>query len=289
MMKWTVGRKIAGGYALALAVLVLLGLLSYRNTEGLVESAKLRAHTFEVLARLGNLLSALQNAETGQRGYLLVGEESYLQPYNAGIASANQSLRDLRTLTSDNPLQQNRLAVLEPLVADKLAELKETIDLRNSKGMDAAMQIVRTNRGKSEMDDIRKIVSDIRGEENRLLRTRNELENDGARSTLSVILYGVPMAVAFVVLVGYAITKSISVQLKGSIGQLASTSSQILATTVQAAAGAAETATAVSQTTVTVEEVKQTAQLASQKARNVSESAQKVAQVSNAGKRSAED
>ena len=288
-MKWTVGTKIAGGYALALLVLLVLGLLSYRNTRGLIEGADMKAHTFEVLGRLGGLISALQNAETGQRGYLLVGEESYLQPYNEGIASASQILQDLRTLTSDDPLQQNRLAVLEPLVADKMAELKETVDLRSSKGLDAAMQIVRTNRGKAEMDDIRKIVSDMRAEEDRLLKSRNEIENDGAKSTMAVILYGVPLAFVLVVLVGYAITKSISSELAGSISQLSSMSSQILATTSQAAAGAAETATAVSQTTATVEEVKQTAQLASHKARNVSESAQKAAQISVAGRKSAED
>ncbi len=288
-MKWTVGTKTAGGYALALLVILVLGLLSYRNTKDLIEGTNLRAHTFEVLGRLGNLISALQDAETGQRGYLLVGEESYLEPYNEGIASANKALQDLRALTSDNPAQQNRLAVLEPLVADKLDELQKTIDLRNNKGLDAALSVVRTNRGKNEMDDIRKIVSDMRAEEDRLLNARDKLESDGARSTIAVVLYGIPIAVVFVILVGYVITKSITFQLKGSISQLASTSSQILATTSQAAAGAAETATAVSQTTATVEEVKQTAQLASQKAKNVSENAQKAAQISMTGRKAAED
>lgn len=289
MPKWTVGTKIAAGYAAALVMLLVLGVFAYRNTTGLIEGASLRAHTFDVLGRLGNLLSALQDAETGQRGYLLVGEADYLQPYNAGVASVNQSLQDLRMLTSDNPVQQKRLATLEPLIADKFAELKETVDLRNSKGFDAALQIVRTNRGKNEMDDIRKIISNMRDEENRLLRARNDLENAGAQSTLSVISYGVPIVSVILVLFGYAITRSISVQLKGSISQLGSMSSQILATTAQVASGAAETATAVSETTATVEEVKQTAQLASQKARNVSENAQKASQTSLAGKKSVDD
>ena len=289
MTKWAVGTKIGAGYALALFMLLVLGLFSYRNAAELIEGAKLRAHSFEVLDRLGNLLSALQDAETGQRGYLVAGEESYLQPYNAGIASISESLQELREQTIDNPLQQRRIAILEPLVSDKLAEMKETIDLRKNQGFDAALQIVRTDRGKNEMDDIRKIISDMQAEEEGLLKTRSGKENSGARATLSAILYGIPSAIAALALLGYFVTRSISVQLKESINQLASSSSQILATTTQVASGAAETATAVSETTATVEEVKQTAQLASQKAKNVSESAQKASQTAVAGKKSVDD
>ena len=115
MNRWTVGSKIAAGYALAFFMVLTLGYFSYRNAVELTEGASLRAHTFIVIAKIGNLLSALQDAETGQRGYLLVGDESYLQPYISGVTKANQALQELRTLTADNPSQQRRLASLSSL------------------------------------------------------------------------------------------------------------------------------------------------------------------------------
>ena len=289
MKKWTVGSKIAAGYALALFMVLMLGYVSYHNATELIEGARLRAHTFKVITKIGNLLSALQDAETGQRGYLLVGKEDYLQPYVSGVAQANENLQALRTLTSDNPAQQRRLASLGNLINDKFEELQTTISLQKTKGFDAALKVVQTNRGKKEMDDIRGIISEMLGEEYALLNERNNIENTGAKSTRSLILYGIAAVALSMVLIGYAVTRTISFQLKASMGQLASTSSQILATTTQIAAGAAETASAVTETTATVEEVKQTAQLASQKAKSVSESAQKAAQTSMDGKKSVED
>src|SRR5713226_6991888 len=99
-MKWTVGTKIGTGYALALLILVIFGAVSYRNTTGLVEAAEIRVHTYQVLQNLGEMLSALQNAETGQRGYVITGEERYLEPYQIGTTAVNQTIQNLRKLTA---------------------------------------------------------------------------------------------------------------------------------------------------------------------------------------------
>ncbi len=288
-MKWSVGTKIGAGYALALAILLILGVVSYRNTTGLIEAAQMKAHTYEVLENLAKVLFALTDAETGQRGYVLVGEDRYLEPYHTGKSDVNQTIQNLRKLTADNPSQQHRLDELEPLVAAKLAELKETIDLRKSKGYEAALQVVRTDKGKKVMDDIRKIAAEMGNEEKMLLEQRDSEMKTSSKTTLAVIVYGIPLAFALLTVVGSRIVRTITRQLRESIDQLATSSSEILATSTQIASGAAETATAVSETTATVEEVKQTAQLASQKARYVSDSAQKVAQVSQTGRKSVED
>ena len=289
MMKWSVGTRIGAGYALALAVLVILGVVSYRTTIGFVAASARTVHSHDVLEKLANLLSDLQDAETGQRGFVITGEDPYLEPYRSGIANVSQTLQALRALTADNPNQQQRLERLQPLVAGKLAELKATIDLRNSKGFEVAAQAVQNDQGKKLMDEIRVTLSAMKGEEDRLLKQRDERMNASANATLDVVLYGVPLAVVLLVALGFAVTRAIVGQLRDGAARLGSASSEILATTTQVAAGAAETATAVSQTTATVEEVKQTAQVASQKARYVSESAQKVAQVSQAGRKSVEE
>jgi methyl-accepting chemotaxis protein len=288
-MKWSIGTKIGAGYALALVVLVVFGAVSYRNTTELIEAIQIRARTGEVLLNLEAMLSALQDAETGQRGYIITGEERYLEPYQTGTVLVNQTIQNLRRLTADNPNQQRRLDSVEPLIAGKIGELKETIDLRRGKGFDAAVQVIRTDKGKKVMDDIRKVVTEMVQEE-KLLREQSSAEvQAGSRTTISVIVYGIPLAFALLTLVGFGVTRTITLRLRESIAQLSSSSAEILATTTQIAAGAAETASAVSETTATVEEVKQTAQVASQKAKHVSDSAQKVAQVSQSGRKSVEE
>ena len=288
-MKWSLGTKIGAGYAVALATLLVFGLVSYLSTTNLIDGVRLRVHTYQVLDNLQGVLSALQNAETGQRGYLLVGQEQYLAPYRNGIAVVYQYTRNLRKLTADDPGQQRRLDALEPLIASKLAELKKTIDLRKSKGFEAALQVVRTGEGKQTMDGIRNIVAAMKNEETALLGQRDAAAKAGADTTIAVIVYGIPLAFAALTVLGFLIVRAITRQLREGIVQLGSSASEILATTTQVAAGAAETATAVSETTATVEEVKQTAQVASQKAKYVSESAQKATGVSQAGRKSVEE
>src|SRR5476651_1528378 len=170
-MKWKIGTKIGGGFALALAALLIIGVVSYRSTTALIETAAMVDHTHLVLQNLEQLLSTMKDAESGQRGFLVTGEERYLDPYNAALGESDQTLKSVRSLTQDNPNQQRRLDALEPLIADKFAELKQTIDLRRdpAQGFEAARQVVVTDKGKGLMDDIRKVVQDMEAEENALL------------------------------------------------------------------------------------------------------------------------
>ncbi|MHC5721345.1 MAG: CHASE3 domain-containing protein, partial [Nostoc sp.] len=105
------------------------------------------SHTLGVMDRLESLVSTLKDAETGQRGYLLTGNESYLEPYANARAAAPGELAALRKMLSDNPTQIERLDNVERLSADKFAELAETIALRRAGSAEAALAVVRTDRG----------------------------------------------------------------------------------------------------------------------------------------------
>jgi len=112
----TVGTKIGAGFALALAAIVVIGVAAYRSTGKLTETADWVEHTHKVLESLEGVLSDLKDAETGQRGYLLTGDDHYLEPYFAGTTAVHQKVADLRNLTRDNANQQRRLDALEPLI-----------------------------------------------------------------------------------------------------------------------------------------------------------------------------
>jgi methyl-accepting chemotaxis protein len=222
-MKWSIGNKIASGFGLALAVLLVVGTVSYNSTAKLIDSAEWVGHTHEVLNGLDDLLSVMKDAETGQRGYVITGEARYLEPYQGAREVVDQKQRSLRELTADSPIQQQRLTAMEPLVNSKFAELQETIDLRRTKGFEAAEHVVVTDRGKNAMDSIRKLVSEMQEQETELLAKRSAEEKDRAHRTEMTIILGSLCAFALLSLVAVFLTRNIAVPL----GQLSAAAQKI--------------------------------------------------------------
>ena len=160
------------GVDAAVIFFVVSGWLSYSNIQTLKADNDEVVHSHEVIAALDTLLSSVQDAETGQRGYLLTGNDKYLEPYDAALANVASGVSAVSTLTRDNPTQQANIMQLEPHIGAKLAELKHTIDLRRTGGESAALAVVNTDRGKVEMDAIRAQLSVMGREEQRLREAR---------------------------------------------------------------------------------------------------------------------
>jgi methyl-accepting chemotaxis protein len=213
-MRWSIGNKIGGGFAVAVAALMIIGAISYGTTVKLVQSLDWLTHSHRVLDQLETLLSTMDNAETGQRGFIITAKENYLQPYEGARDAAEQKLKDLRQLTTDNPIQERRLDALEPLVASKFAELQTVIDLRRSKGFGPALQAVLTNKGKNEMDAIRRLLAEMEYEEDLLLAKRSAEEKDLARRTELTIVLGSVLALALTIVVGVTLTGNIAKPLR---------------------------------------------------------------------------
>ncbi len=212
-MTWSIGKKIGSGFGVALVMLATVGAVSYDSTTKLIESAGWVQHTHEVLNGLDEVLSGMKDAETGQRGYVITGEGRYLEPYQGARDVVDQKLKYLRELIADNPIQQQRLTAMEPLIAGKFAELQVTIDLRRAKGFAAAAQEVLTDRGKNEMDSIRKLVGEMKEQETGLLATRSAEENHRAHRTELTIIAGNLCAFVLLSLAGVLLTRNIAIPL----------------------------------------------------------------------------
>jgi CheY-like chemotaxis protein/signal transduction histidine kinase len=209
-----IGTKIGVSFALSLATLTTIGLISYQSTNDLIETSRQENHTYQVLSQLEDLSLQVTNAETGQRGYLITGEQSYLEPYNAAINVLDQKIKELQRLTADNPNQQRRLDILQPLITKKLDELKKTIDLRQNQGFEASQKIVLTDQGKQLMGEIRKVILAMKTEENTLLKQRSEKAQAAAQETIASIVYSIPLFSLILGLIGFALTRNISAPLK---------------------------------------------------------------------------
>ncbi len=207
-MKWNVGTKIGAGFGLALAILLAIGIVAYQSSVKQTDTAGWVDHTHLVLQNLEGVLSGMKDAETGQRGFVITGEERYLEPYSGAQAAVGQRVKTLRELTSDNLNQQHRLDVLEPLIngkEGKFAELQGVIDLRRDKaqGFEGALKVVLTDRGKKAMDEIRKVVGEMEDEENGLLKTRSEEARASARKATLTIVLGTALAFLVTAIAGF--------------------------------------------------------------------------------------
>ncbi|MHC5856526.1 response regulator [Nostoc sp.] len=209
-----IGTKIGISFALSLATLTTIGLISYQSTNELIETSRKESHTYQVLSQLEDLNLQLTNAETGQRGYIITGEQRYLEPYNAAIQVINQKVREIQRLTVDNPNQQNRLDILQPLLTQRMAVMKDVIELRQTQGLEASQKAVLTDQGKQLMDNIQKVIQAMKNEENALLKIRSEKARAAAQQTLASIVYSIPLFSLLLALIGFALTRHISAPLK---------------------------------------------------------------------------
>jgi methyl-accepting chemotaxis protein len=217
-MRWNVGTKISVGFAITLAIFVIVGAVSYQGVTKQTEAAAWAAHSREVQNQLTQLLSNLQDAETGQRGYVITGVESYLAPYTDGTAQVEANRRHLAELVSDNPRQQARADALAPLIADKLAELQQTVELRRTRDFAAAQALVSTDRGKKTMDAIRTVIQEMSSEEDALLKTRADAARSDALDAKLTIVLGTLVALVVAGIAGLLITRNIAGPLKSLTG-----------------------------------------------------------------------
>jgi PAS domain S-box-containing protein len=163
---------------LTIGLTVWLGFTSNRDWRRYRESTHLVEHNYQVMAAVEALRSSIEHAETSQRGYLLSEDQHYLTPYSAALSSIIVTQAKLRRLMTGNTQQQARLAALDQATAAKVAELRQTIELRSAPGLAAAVY-----RGQQAMDDIRRIADNLQEEEHRMLARRlSEAEAQVVRS-----------------------------------------------------------------------------------------------------------
>lgn len=166
---------LAIGSSLTIALLVVGGLLGYLSAERLSRHYAQTRHTHEVIVALETLLSTLKDAETGQRGYLLTGEDSYLAPYEDSRQQLSSQLETLRTLVAEDAGQVGRMAELESQTNAKLQELARTVELARAGNRDGALDVVRSDAGKLLMDQFRQSISMMQ-EAERAVRQERVLE-----------------------------------------------------------------------------------------------------------------
>jgi len=203
MSRWQ--RAIASS-GVAVVVLII-GAVTYNAIARAREANAWVEHTHLTIDRTRATLSDLKDAETGQRGFVLTGDEAYLDPYTSALTALAADTSALRLLTVDNPAAQARLDALAPLVTARLTELNHVIDLRRTQGLAAAVDRLRTDRGKEVMDSIRTHISTMETAERSLLSARSVAEERHAELVTLILVVGTLAAVVFAFVLNSLLTR----------------------------------------------------------------------------------
>lgn len=211
MNRLSVRGQLMIGFGLVIAIFVMSSLLVSMRFKENVESGKWTSHTYNVLLQSRDLLTALVNIETGHRGYLLAGQETFLEPLRQGEQSFSQAFREIKQLTSDNDAQQQRLERLQRIYENwRQSTVESELNTRRAvvqgnESFEGIVEMVRRGTGKSSMDSMRSIIDEIAAAEQKLLEIRATAETESQRkanwtlilSSLSGIFAGGMIAVFF--------------------------------------------------------------------------------------------
>jgi len=174
------------GFAVLAAVVAGAVWLSVRHDQAI----RIMRHTLEVENRLADVTLLIQEAETGQRGYILSGRAEFLAPYNVASTRLEPDLARLQNLVSDNPRQVARAATLRTLASDRMRFLRENL-ARHAAGESPSELADRLEDGRRIMEDLRSVMLVMRAEEDRLLALRTEqVAADGLRLRIALVASG---------------------------------------------------------------------------------------------------
>jgi signal transduction histidine kinase/CheY-like chemotaxis protein/CHASE3 domain sensor protein len=172
-------RQLQLVFSISTLLLLLSLVASFFSIQRLIEQSKRVTHTQEILVEAENVISAMKDAETGQRGYLLTLDPQFLTPYTGSQARVQESYQRLRRLTTDNAAQQRNIDEIKALSEAKFAQMQRIIDLAERSRafrQDTLTRHQEMTRGMKIMNDLRRVVDRSKAAEQELLRQRMEAQ-----------------------------------------------------------------------------------------------------------------
>ncbi|CAN5709092.1 response regulator [soil metagenome] len=194
------------GFLTAVAVVLLISYFSFKSLSESVRTGERVTSSLETIEQVQGILSILKDAETGQRGFLLTGQESYLEPYTRARSQIPGALATVRRLVADNSTQQRRIEAVAVVTEEKMDELAQTIDLQRRGDSQGAMAMVRSDRGRVSMDRARQLLADMQAQERAAFAARRADAEEAA--AFSMTFTWASSAVLLLLIAGAAVLAS---------------------------------------------------------------------------------
>ena len=178
---------IIAASVVSLAALSAVSWLSYRNTKELIVANQRLAQAHKLIEDLAALHVLLDDAESSCRDYALSGRTESLKPYEAALTQLDATMQVLRSDLAADPNRSRQLQELEPVIEARLRTMRELVQARTSSGLDAAVRVLQSDRGKRVTDEIRQRISVVQTEERNDLLDRERESRERAQSTILAV------------------------------------------------------------------------------------------------------
>jgi methyl-accepting chemotaxis protein len=162
-----ISAKLALAFAAMILIIAVVGIGTYVKLGFIQQSSGWTSHTYQVLETADDVMASMVDQETGVRGYLVSGDNKFLEPYRSGRAHYEEAFAKIRQLTSDNPAQQERLDALNRAAdtwRNDVAE-REIALMGRTETREQARSLMAGGAGKASMDAIRAKVNEIEAAE----------------------------------------------------------------------------------------------------------------------------
>lgn len=173
-------RELQIGFGVSLLLLVASSTASYISIRKQIHNSVMVDHSRRVIARANRILIDLQNAETGQRGFLLTGRDEFLEPYTKSVQSLPVALDRAKELVTDNPKQASIMDSIANLVQSRLGKLTDLVEVKRGNG---TVTIQNLQDGKKYMDSCRSLIARFVSTEEQILDERSFRLNSSSTIT----------------------------------------------------------------------------------------------------------
>jgi PAS domain S-box-containing protein len=186
----SIRRKIIVGFGVVLIMLGVIGFISYRSTRDFIATADWVAQTREVMEVEERTQRHLMEMESGRRGFIATGDESFLQGFEEAQAQIISNFNTLKTRTADTPQQTLKLDRLLTLIQRSFAQQQTEIETRRTQGFAATVALFSQRESEHTTQDIRKILAEFDQEQRQLLAERAALTRFVGHATTFTIAAG---------------------------------------------------------------------------------------------------
>jgi diguanylate cyclase (GGDEF)-like protein len=200
-------RRVMPAFVFALAVLLLVGGLSWRSIDSLLATNALVTHSYTVLERLQSLAGDLRDAEAGEHSFVISGRDEFRAAYQAAVSRLPRHLAELRHLLTDSPVQIRRVDELEASIGRLLDFYRRVAEARRYSGAQAASRLVTGGEGEREMEAIRDVLVQAERDERTLLAERAARSQQSARETLRNLTVAGVAAVGLLVVAAFLVRR----------------------------------------------------------------------------------
>jgi methyl-accepting chemotaxis protein len=212
----SITMKLLISFTALVSLAIAVSIFTYSKVQFIEDSNGWTAHTYKVLEEASRTLASVVDQETGVRGYLVAGDDKFLDPYRAGQRSFADSFARIKALTSDNPAQQARLEEVNRLAQawrNSVAE-KEIALMSKPETKEQARAMEASGAGKDFMDGIRAKIAEIDKVERGLLEERVADQDTAFSATYTANGLGGGAIVLIAIAAGIALARGIAAPIR---------------------------------------------------------------------------